>query len=309
MKTRTIITLILCALLICATLFGCDNGEVIDGNLVIELDGNPTTGYTWVYQMSSEGIIEEVSNTYAVASGTDGLVGAGGTFRFEFAPVAPGKVGLQFSYLRTFQENSTIEVRNYAVTVDENLQITFYSEEDDSVSSTDTTGIIAGSTYVDTVVFGETTEDVVFTWTLCNAGIYVGVDTEYIQWYYADGVDTFAPVEPSDEPQVIGTKMTVVRHKDTNQSAAKYAQKFMEESDIFSDFSKFDTEIGGLAATGIACSNPDIGISATYYFIQVDNDVVEIAAFYEGANADDLGPRLDAMAKSITFTDNVGIIE
>jgi len=310
---RRIICITLCAMLLC-TLFGCDEGSVVNGNLVIELDGNPTTGYTWVYEMSEEGIIEEVSNVYTPISTSDALVGIGGTFRFEFRAVSPGEVGLQFSYLRTFQENSVISTRTYAVTVDDKLNITLYDVDGDVSGSdivTDDSGdkIVAGKTFIDTVVFGETTEDIVFTWTLCNSGFYIGVDTEYIQWYCENGLDYFVPVYPSSEDDLIGTSMVAQRYRDTGLSAKDYADKLMSSDSILTDFSEFTAEIDSLPAVGVFASNPDMGISANYYFVDVDGDVVEIAIFYEGENADAIGPILDVMALSITFNDNIGIFE
>lgn len=310
MKPNRISAIILCALLLCAVLSGCGNGKDVDGNVVIELEGNPTTGYTWIYEMSQTGIIEEVSNTYIADDAAGNEVGVGGTFRFEFSAVASGEVGLRFTYLRTFQENSELATVDYAIVVADDLTMTLYETDGFAgVSDSDATSIVAGRTYVDSVVFGETTEDVVFTWTLCNAGIYIGVDTEYIQWYYADGADHFVELYPSGEELLVGTSMTVRRFIGAEHTADEYADMLAEENGPFTDFSRFSAEIGDVPAVGVICSAPDSGLSAVYYFVETDGDVLEIAIFYEGESADNIGARLDAMVNSIIFSDNIGIIE
>ena len=76
-----------------------------DQNTVsIELEGNPTTGYTWVYTMSPEGIVREISNKYVPDKNDGNLVGSGGKFIFTFEAVREGEAELVFSYLRTWEE-------------------------------------------------------------------------------------------------------------------------------------------------------------------------------------------------------------
>ena len=91
----------------------------------IELEGNPTTGYTWVYAMSPEGVVREVSNKYIADRTNDGRVGSGGKFVFTFEAVAEGDAGLTFSYLRLWEEGiAPIKTVNYRATVDDKNSLT-----------------------------------------------------------------------------------------------------------------------------------------------------------------------------------------
>ena len=69
----------------------------------VELEGNPTTGYTWVYTMSPEGILRELSNEYVPDKAGSGIVGSGGKFIFTFEAISPGETELVFSYLRPWE--------------------------------------------------------------------------------------------------------------------------------------------------------------------------------------------------------------
>lgn len=62
----------------------------------VELQSNPTTGHTWTYKASKEGIVKEISAEYIERETAEGLVGAGGTSKWVFESVAPGTVVLSF---------------------------------------------------------------------------------------------------------------------------------------------------------------------------------------------------------------------
>jgi inhibitor of cysteine peptidase len=85
-------------------------------SITIELDGNPTTGYSWTYTMDPEGIVKEVSHEYkADAKGT---VGGGGKYTYVFAAQSPGEVQMQFVYARPWETNaeaSRIEIDTLSV--------------------------------------------------------------------------------------------------------------------------------------------------------------------------------------------------
>ena len=91
----------------------------------VELIGNPTTGYTWVYTMSPEGVVREVSKEY-IASKTDERVsGSGGKFIFTFEALITGEAELIFSYLRVWEEDTpAMETVVYTATVDDKNSLT-----------------------------------------------------------------------------------------------------------------------------------------------------------------------------------------
>jgi len=69
----------------------------------VELQGNPTTGYAWVYIMSPEGILREISNEYSADKSGEAVVGSGGKFIFTFEALTKGEAELIFSYLRAWE--------------------------------------------------------------------------------------------------------------------------------------------------------------------------------------------------------------
>ena len=82
--------------------FGCAGMQSLN-SATVELGGTPTTGYTWVYTMSPEGIVREVSNEYVPDKPI--LAGSGGKFFFTFEAINKGVAELVFSYLRQWEED------------------------------------------------------------------------------------------------------------------------------------------------------------------------------------------------------------
>ncbi|MBQ4313183.1 MAG: protease inhibitor I42 family protein [Clostridia bacterium] len=113
----------LCAALFSSTLTGCSASSKASHTAVIELSGNPSTGYTWIYEMSEDNIVREVKNEFQMPSPSD-RVGAGGKFVFEFEGISPGEVTLTFSYLRTFEDNPPVKTAKYIISVDNDLNVT-----------------------------------------------------------------------------------------------------------------------------------------------------------------------------------------
>jgi predicted secreted protein len=104
---------------IVALAFGCSGPEK-QKTVTVELTGNPTTGYTWVYTISPEGILHKISTKY-IPDQTGGAVGgSGGKFIFLFEALAEGEAELTFSYLRVWEtDTSPAETRVYRATVDD----------------------------------------------------------------------------------------------------------------------------------------------------------------------------------------------
>ena len=105
-------------------LFGCSS--IVEQRVeTIVLEGNPTTGFTWVYTMSPEGVVREISNEY-IADNTRGeIVGAGGQFVFVFEAIAAGEAELVFSYLRVWERDvPPLSTVMYKAIVDEKNNLT-----------------------------------------------------------------------------------------------------------------------------------------------------------------------------------------
>jgi predicted secreted protein len=80
-----------------------DNGKTVaasvDQAILVNLRGNPTTGYTWLLSATNGDSVSATGpRTYTVDPG--GGVGRGGTFSFPFSAVKPGQTVLSFDYER-----------------------------------------------------------------------------------------------------------------------------------------------------------------------------------------------------------------
>ena len=95
-----------------------DNGKVlaavVQQAIYVQLDGNPSTGYTWVLTSpNGNSVFATGPSTYAPDAG--GAVGGGGTYTFPFLAKAPGETILSLSYQRPWDPGSVIQT--FSVTV------------------------------------------------------------------------------------------------------------------------------------------------------------------------------------------------
>ena len=115
----------MCYILVCASLLlllcACAPGETerakVEGDrLIVTLESNPSTGYGWEYDTEGDPCFPSPAEYDYITEQHDlNLVGASGAETFTFAAKADGKTTLRFSYLRSFEENSTI--RSYELSV------------------------------------------------------------------------------------------------------------------------------------------------------------------------------------------------
>jgi inhibitor of cysteine peptidase len=76
----------------------------------IVLNGNPTTGYSWQYNISGDDVID-IQEGY-VAPNTM-LVGRGGQFIYEGTAVAPGNETVTFTYSRPWENTLPADTKVY----------------------------------------------------------------------------------------------------------------------------------------------------------------------------------------------------
>ena len=84
------------------------------GTVVVELPGNPTTGYIWQVTANDESIL--LPTGYEFTPDSD-ATGAGGVEKFTFHAMAPGTVDLALAYSRPW-ETDTPPDETFAVTVE-----------------------------------------------------------------------------------------------------------------------------------------------------------------------------------------------
>lgn len=87
-----------------------------DSSVTIELEENPTTGYSWSYSMDVDSIVKETESKQI--SPTTLMMGAPGKHRWTFEAVADGQVTLTFVYARPWEiEESAEEPLLYLIEV------------------------------------------------------------------------------------------------------------------------------------------------------------------------------------------------
>ena len=112
--------LILALILMVCLITGCGGGvkaysdseETIDSGvntefiILIALESNPTTGYSWEASYD-ETMLELVEETYELGEyAKQGVVGAGGTELFRFRALNSGEVEITMVYKRSWEEEA-----------------------------------------------------------------------------------------------------------------------------------------------------------------------------------------------------------
>ena len=97
------------------------------GQTAVLLLENPTTGFTWQYAASQEGILTPVKDEFITGEEADAdkmLVGAGGTHLWTFAGAAEGDVTLTFTYSRSWESVDPEATITYTYHVGSDLRVT-----------------------------------------------------------------------------------------------------------------------------------------------------------------------------------------
>lgn len=94
--------------------------------VVIELEANPTTGYTW--NASTEGRAVDLASIETLQKeGTEGLVGAPVIQRFTFVVADVGTSTVTLEYSRVWESKAPLKKVVYVISVDENLKASIES--------------------------------------------------------------------------------------------------------------------------------------------------------------------------------------
>lgn len=94
--------------------------------VVIELEGNPTTGYTWNTTVEGYAVSLETVETLP-KEGTEDLVGAPVIQRFTFGVSDVGTSTVTLEYARVWESKAPLKKVVYVISVDENLKATIES--------------------------------------------------------------------------------------------------------------------------------------------------------------------------------------
>jgi inhibitor of cysteine peptidase len=83
-----------------------NSGQSIDINtgqqLVISLEGNPTTGYTWEVGSMDEAVLKQIGEPEFKSS--SGALGAGGVMILQFQAISEGDTALTLVYHRPWEQ-------------------------------------------------------------------------------------------------------------------------------------------------------------------------------------------------------------
>ena len=96
-----------------------DNGSQIelqaDQTLVIGMEGNPTTGYSWEVEEVDEAVLRQVGE--AEFEPESDAVGSGGVQILRFEAVNSGQTDLELVYHRSWEDEEPLETFSVQVTI------------------------------------------------------------------------------------------------------------------------------------------------------------------------------------------------
>nr|WP_242693934.1 protease inhibitor I42 family protein [Proteiniclasticum aestuarii] len=88
--------------------------------LIIELEENPTTGFSWSYTISDTDVIHLVEDVYTEDSEDPEVVGGGGMHQYKFEGLSAGEATIIFDYFKSWEGEETAEDHvEYTVIVNE----------------------------------------------------------------------------------------------------------------------------------------------------------------------------------------------
>jgi inhibitor of cysteine peptidase len=78
----------------------------VGGKVVVELDANPSTGFTWDVAALDTKILTQVGQAEFKSASTTPMPGQGGTQTLRFQAIAPGTTTLKLIYHRPFDQTT-----------------------------------------------------------------------------------------------------------------------------------------------------------------------------------------------------------
>ena len=107
-----------------AMLFGCKSTDIPSKKtniLTVELNSNPTTGYSWQCTLEDSSVAELTAQSYEQKNKDKQLVGAGGTETFIFTAKKAGTTKVFFTYKRAWEESEFDKKETAVITVNQAL--------------------------------------------------------------------------------------------------------------------------------------------------------------------------------------------
>ena len=119
MKTAAFLILII-------SLFSCNSQKNINADyevnknqvFEISLKSNPSTGYSWKWMKDkSSSVIDSINSTYVATKVKEEIVGSGGNEIWKFKANESGIDTLKFEYCRSWDKNSTVEIKQFIIKI------------------------------------------------------------------------------------------------------------------------------------------------------------------------------------------------
>lgn len=98
-------------------------------NVVVSMEANPTTGYSWSYTVSNDSVLQEVSSNYVADEHAQGMVGVGGRQYYSFSPLVAGNVRVRFVYARPWEKQNPTTILTVSFSVATDGSITWKTPE------------------------------------------------------------------------------------------------------------------------------------------------------------------------------------
>ena len=122
MKRKIINYLIIMSIFILlGTLFSCASSKTDDDDsnnqARIELKGNPTTGYSWFYEIEDDSVIQIEEDIKYL--GSNNVVGAPSLFTYTVVALKSGSTTVKFEYKRPWEDLPAVDTKIYQVSVDD----------------------------------------------------------------------------------------------------------------------------------------------------------------------------------------------
>ena len=80
----------------------------------IDLDSNPTTGYSWKLASPTNSVFMLVTNSYEQGKHPNGMVGVGGVEHWTFKSIQKGRAELTLEYMRPWEK---VAVKTNSLTI------------------------------------------------------------------------------------------------------------------------------------------------------------------------------------------------
>jgi len=117
--------IIMSIFILLGTLFSCASAKTDDDNPKnqpkIELKGNPTTGYSWFYEIEDDSVIQLEEDVKYL--GTNKVVGAPSLFTYTVIALKSGTTTVKFEYKRPWEDLPAVDTRIYKISVDDKGKI------------------------------------------------------------------------------------------------------------------------------------------------------------------------------------------